>query len=79
VSEVDPDPYELDEGHGEARLGGRDVPAAGDPTDGGKRGEAGDAPSIDADEPDDGSQYPVGGGSVVEEPDAASGSSGADV
>ena len=78
MSEVDPDPYEPDEGQGESQLGGRDMPADGDPTEGGKRGEVGDAPSISADEPGDGSRYPVGGGSVVEEKDAA-GSTGADV
>ena len=46
-------------------LGGREEPAAGDPTDGGKRGQIGEAPSIAADEPDDGSTFPVGGGSVA--------------
>lgn len=70
MTEVDPDPYEPDEGQGESVLGGRDVPGTGDPTDGGKHGEAGAAPSIRADEPDDGSQYPAGGGSVAEEQDA---------
>ena len=69
MSEVDPDPYEPGEGGSE--LGGRPVPAAGDPTDGGKHGEIGDAPSITSDEPDaGGSGYPVGGGSVVEEQNA---------
>ena len=43
---------------------------AGDPTDGGKRGEIGETPSIAADEPDDGSAFPVGGGTVTEEEDA---------
>jgi hypothetical protein len=70
VSEVDPDPYEPDEGQGESALGGRPTPAAGDPTDGGKHGEIGDAPSVAADEPDDGSSYPVGGGTVQEERNA---------
>jgi hypothetical protein len=77
VSEVDPDPYEPDEGQGESALGGRPVPADGDPTDGGTRGEIGEAPSVAADEPGDGSTYPVGGGHVREEPDASSGSAGA--
>ena len=66
MSEVDPDPYEPGEGQGESQLGGHDVPAAGDPTGGGKRGEIGEVPSIEADEPGDGDQYPVGGGSVSE-------------
>ncbi|TFV60205.1 UNVERIFIED_ORG: hypothetical protein E4P37_19515 [Bacillus sp. AZ43] len=70
MSEVDPDPYEPGEGQGESQLGGRDVPAAGDPTDGGKRGEIGEAPSIEADEPEDGSTFPVGGGLVTEERNA---------
>ncbi|TFV82720.1 hypothetical protein [Blastococcus sp. CT_GayMR16] len=70
MSEVDPDPYEPGEGQGESVLGGRDVPGGGDPTDGGKHGEVGDAASIRADEPDDGTTYPVGGGSVTEERDA---------
>jgi hypothetical protein len=69
VSEVDPDPYE--DGRNTAELGGRDVPTAGDPTDGGKHGEIGAAPSVTADEPDDaGDGYPVGGGTVREERDA---------
>jgi hypothetical protein len=70
VSEVDPDPHEPGEGQGESQLGGREVPAAGDPTEGGKRGEIGEAGSVAADEPDDGNRYPVGGGRVAEEPDA---------
>jgi hypothetical protein len=70
VSEVDPDPYEPGEGQGESQLGGRDVPASGDPTDGGKHGEIGSAPSVTSDEPDDGSTYPVGGGDVQEERNA---------
>ena len=68
MTEVDPDPYE---GQGESVLGDRTVPGNGDPTDGGKHGEIGSAPSIAADEPDEaGSGYPVGGGSVEEEQDA---------
>jgi hypothetical protein len=71
VTEVDPDPYEPGEGQGEAVLGGRPAPEAGDPTHGGKHGQIGDAPSITSDEPDDaGSGYPVGGGSVEEEQNA---------
>jgi hypothetical protein len=70
VSEVDPDPHQPGEGTGESELGGRQVPASGDPTAGGKRGEIGEAPSIAADEPDLGPGYPVGGGSVTEEENA---------
>ena len=69
MSEVDPDPYEA--GPGRPELGGHAAPAAGDPTDGGKHGEIGSVPSIEADEPDEaGSGYPVGGGSVEEERNA---------
>jgi hypothetical protein len=57
VTEVDPDP----DGQGTSALGGIEVPVDGDPTEGGKRGQIGDAPSVTADEPDDGSTYPVGG------------------
>jgi hypothetical protein len=68
VTENDPDPHEPDEGQGTSVLGGRAVPASGDPTDGGKQGEIGAAPSITSDEPDDGgSTFPVGGGRVEEE------------
>jgi hypothetical protein len=70
VSEVDPDPFEPDEGQGESQLGGHGVPASGDPTDGGRRGEIGETPSVASDEPDDGSRYPVGGGNVQEERNA---------
>jgi hypothetical protein len=70
VSENDPDPHLPDEGQDRSVLGGRLEPDAGDPTQGGKRGEIGDAPSIAADEPDDGTQYPVGGGDVSEEENA---------
>jgi hypothetical protein len=62
VSEVDPDPHQSGEGTGQSELGGRQVPASGDPTAGGKRGEIGEAPSIAADEPDLEPGYPVGGG-----------------
>jgi hypothetical protein len=61
MSEVDPDPHEPEQGGGESVLGGREMPDAGDPTAGGKRGQIGEAPSIAADEPDDGSSFPVGG------------------
>lgn len=68
MTQVDPDPYENEDA---SVFGDRRAPAAGDPTDGGKRGEIGAAPSVTADEPDDaGSGYPVGGGTVGEEPDA---------
>jgi hypothetical protein len=71
VSENDPDPREPDEGFGTSVLGGHEVPDAGDPTAGGKRGQIGEAPSIASDEPDAGGDtYPVGGGSVAEESDA---------
>jgi len=72
MSEVDPDPYQPGEGRREVELGGHDVPEADDPTQGGKHGEIGAAPSIAADEADLDS-YPVGGGAVTEEPDAAPG------
>ena len=62
MSQIDPDPHQPDEGHGDA--------ASGDPTAGGKRGEIGNAPSIAADEPDDGNTYAAGGGRVAEEQDA---------
>jgi hypothetical protein len=78
VSEVDPDPNEPGL-QGGSELGGREVPASGDPTAGGKRGEIGESPSIAADEPDAaGSGYPVGGGSVTEEPDAPAAAPGPD-
>ena len=73
---VDPGAPGEDEGVG---LGGRPEPDPyGDPTAGGKKGKIGDAPSIAADEPDDGSSYPVGGGRVDTDasqspPDAAPG------
>jgi len=70
MSEVDPDPNLPDEGQGVAEFGGRSEPGSGDPTDGGKRGEIGEAPSIAEDEPSDGTRFPVGGGSVHEEADA---------
>ena len=70
MTENDPDQYEPDEGQGTSVLGGRKVPDAGDPTDGGKHGEIGEAPSIASDEPEDGSRYPVGGGDVQEQRNA---------
>ncbi|MGY1705725.1 hypothetical protein ACI79C_14240 [Geodermatophilus sp. SYSU D00697] len=70
MSENDPDPYLPDEGQGRSELGGRPEPDTGDPTQGGKYGEIGDAPSITSDEPDDGTTYPVGGGDVREERNA---------
>jgi hypothetical protein len=74
MSEVDPDPYEPGEGRREVELGGAGAGGqetlADDPTQGGKHGEIGSAPSVAADEPDLGS-YPVGGGNVTEEADAA--------
>ena len=73
MSEVDPDPYAPDEGQERAVLGGRDVSGSGDPTDGGKHGQVGETSGIRADEPDDGTAYPVGGGSVAEESDAPAG------
>ena len=69
MSEVDPDPYEP---AGGSEFGGHDAPAGDDPTDGGKHGQIGSAPSVAADQPDPaGTGYPVGGGRVGEEPDAA--------
>ena len=66
MTEVDPDPDE----QGQAQLGGHAAPDAGDPTHGGRDGEIGEAPSVAADEPSDGTAFPVGGGSVTEERDA---------
>jgi hypothetical protein len=72
VTELDPDPYEPAEGQSQSVLGDHEVPATGDPTQGGKHGEIGSAPSITSDEPDDGGPgYPVGGGAVGEEDDAS--------
>ena len=48
MSEVDPDPYLPETAQDRSTLGGRDEPRAGDPTEGGKRGEIGEAPSIAA-------------------------------
>jgi hypothetical protein len=71
MTEVDPDPNLPDEGQGRNTLGGRDEPTSGDPTEGGRHGEIGKTPSVASDEPTDGTRYPVGGGQVTEEPDAA--------
>jgi len=65
---VDPDPTDPADSRPAAGFGGRDEPATGDPTAGGKRGDVGATGSIAADEPDDGSTYPVGGGRVGAEP-----------
>ena len=69
MSENDPDPYDPD-AQTRSELAGVPEPDAGDPTQGGKRGANGEAPSVVSDEPDDGSAYPVGGGDVSEETDA---------
>lgn len=68
---VDPDPSDLSGEHAGTVLGGREEPATGDPTAGGKRGDVGTTGSIAEDEPDDGSTYPVGGGRVAEDSDAS--------
>lgn len=70
MTEVDPDPRDPADAQRESLLGDREAPADGDPTQGGKRGEIGDSPSVRSDEPADGQGYPVGGGSVTEERDA---------
>ena len=70
MSENDPDPYLPDEGHGRSELGGREEPGTGDPTEGGRRGQIGEAPSIASDEPSDGSTYAPGGGRVEDERNA---------
>ncbi|MCZ2859914.1 hypothetical protein [Blastococcus sp. VKM Ac-2987] len=67
MSQDDPNPYEPLEGEGTSMLGDRKVDGEGDPTDGGKRGQIGEVPSIAEDEPDDGGPgYPVGGGDIRE-------------
>ena len=71
MSENDPDPRRADEGQGAAELGGSTMPTEGDWTQGGRRGQIGEAPSVAADEPDDGGPpLPVAGGEVREETDA---------
>ena len=64
---VDPDPADPAAQQPAAGFGGREEPATGDPTAGGKRGDVGTTDSIAADESDDGTAYPVGGGRVEEE------------
>ena len=73
---VDPDPGDPAGESTGTVFGGREEPATGDPTAGGKHGDIGTTESIAADEPDDGSSYPVGGGRVEEESDAAPGPDG---
>lgn len=68
---VDPDPTDPADSSPAAGFGGREEPATGDPSAGGKLGDIGTTGSIAEDEPDDGSSYPVGGGRVDPEPDAA--------
>jgi hypothetical protein len=63
---VDPDPTLPDEGAGGQELGGRGEPHEGDPTEGGKHGEIGEAPSIASDEPDDGGPALAPGGGHVD-------------
>ncbi|MGZ4508462.1 MAG: hypothetical protein ACXVX8_09780 [Blastococcus sp.] len=70
MSEVDPDPSDPADTQRNPVLGDREVPGDGDPTEGGKRGRIGSAPSVTSDEPDDGTAYPAGGGSTAEESDA---------
>ncbi len=75
MSEVDPDPHVPADEQGQSTLGGAAVPDAGDPTEGGKRGQIGSGPepvpSIASDEPDDGGpSLPPGGGSIGEQDDA---------
>jgi hypothetical protein len=65
---VDPDPDDLTGPENGAGFGGRQEPATGDPTAGGKQGDIGTTESIAADEPGDGSTYPVGGGDISAEP-----------
>jgi len=69
MSENDPDPYDPT-AQTRSELAGVPEPDAGDPTQGGRRGQIGEAPSVASDQPDDGSSYPVGGGDVSEESDA---------
>ena len=70
MSENDPDPNLPEEGQGRSELGGRPEPDTADPTQGGKPGQIGDAPSIAYDEPDDGAGDPAGGGLVTEDENA---------
>ena len=69
---VDPAPDDRAASAEGTTLGGRQEPdPGGDPTMGGKRGQIGETDSIAADQPDDGSTMPVGGGRVSEETDEA--------
>jgi hypothetical protein len=70
MSENDFDPHLSPDEQSRSELGGVPAPDTGDPTQGGKLGAIGEAPSIASDEPDDGSSFPVGGGDVSEESDA---------
>ncbi len=70
MSENDPDPHLPPDQQSRSQLGATVEPDTGDPTAGGKHGAVGEAPSITSDEPDDGADYPVGGGSVEEERNA---------
>ena len=70
MSENDPDPYDPD-AQSRSELAGVQEPDQGDPTQGGKRGAIGEAPSIVADEPDDGSAFPVRGAEVTDAPPVA--------
>ena len=47
MTEVDPDPRDPADGQGTSALGGSPVPADGDPTEGGKRGQIGDAQQVE--------------------------------
>jgi hypothetical protein len=71
MSENDPDPHLPPGQEPPAQFGARTEPGDGDPTQGGKRGQIGESPSVAEDQPDDGSAWPVGGGDVSEESDAA--------
>jgi hypothetical protein len=67
----DPDPYDEVAQRTHTTLGGRTAATEGsDPTGGGKTGQIGEAPSVAADEPTDGTSWPAGGGRVAEESDA---------
>ena len=70
MSQNDPDPHLPPDQQSRSELAGVAMPAAGDPTLGGKRGAVGETAGIAADQPGDGSSYPVGGGDTSEESDA---------
>lgn len=65
---VDPDPDDLAGERETAGFGGREEPATGDPTAGGRHGDVGTTDSIAEDEPDDGTHYAPGGGNTDPEP-----------